>query len=347
MPGMNNTTPLVSVIVPMYNVEEFLSKCVDSLLVQTLGEIEVVLVDDGSPDRCGDIAERYAEKDSRVRVLHRPNGGLGPARNSGMKVARGEYVGFVDSDDWVDRDMYERLYQTAEEAHADIALSQLRVVRNGDDAGRKDHPFAGRVLSGSEEIFELRRSFYGAGAERVVEDPVPVSVCPNIYRRTLLTSNDLKFTDVRSEDKIFNTRAFRAAKCVAVMHGAPYCYRKDGQPSITKAFKEKSIDEFFDLFDALEKLALEEPDEFRGECIMRANRCVSDYSRGLVMMIEASSLSDQDKSRLVKTVLNKPLLQCACKGYPFWKLPAKQSVFWCAERLRLTGLARLLARMRG
>ena len=86
---MNNTTPLVSVIVPMYNVEEFLSKCVDSLLVQTLGEIEVVLVDDGSPDRCGDIAERYAEKDSRVRVLHRPNGGLGPARNSGMKVARG------------------------------------------------------------------------------------------------------------------------------------------------------------------------------------------------------------------------------------------------------------------
>ena len=101
--------PAVSVIVPMYNTERFLRCCVDSLLKQTINNIEILLVDAGSPDACGEIAEQYARLDERVKVVHRENGGLGPARNSGLAIATGEYVGFVDSDDWVEEDMYERL----------------------------------------------------------------------------------------------------------------------------------------------------------------------------------------------------------------------------------------------
>lgn len=340
-------SPLVSVIVPMYNVEAFLPKCVDSLCNQTLRDIEIILVDDESPDQCGDMAERYAEEDSRIVVVHRVNGGLGLARNSGMEMARGEYIGFVDSDDWVDADMYACLCKTAVQTDADIVFSQLRRVENGVDKGVEDNPFAGRVLNGSEEIFELRRSFYGAAPERVVEDPVSVSVCPNVYRRSLLVTNSIRFASVRSEDKIFNTKACRAAQRVAVIGGAPYCYRKDGQTSITKTFKEESIDDFIELFDALERLVSEEPDELRSECAMRVHRCISDYSRVLVMMIEASNLDSREKSRLVKCVLHQPLLEHACKGYPFWKLPIKQSVFWSTERFRFVRLARLLARMRG
>lgn len=106
--------PLISVIVPVYKVEAFLPRCVDSLLRQTYPNLEIILVDDGSPDRCGEICDSYAEKDGRVKVIHKRNGGLSSARNAGIDIARGEYLGFVDSDDWVDADGYERLYSLAE-----------------------------------------------------------------------------------------------------------------------------------------------------------------------------------------------------------------------------------------
>ena len=105
--------PKVSIVVPMYGVEPFLNKCVDSLLAQSLHDIEIILVDDGSPDRCGEIAEEYAIKDNRVKVIHQKNSGLGPARNTGMAAATGEYIGFVDSVDWANNCMFERLYNAA------------------------------------------------------------------------------------------------------------------------------------------------------------------------------------------------------------------------------------------
>ena len=91
--------PIISIIVPIYNVEEYLPKCIDSILNQTYKELEVILVDDGSPDSCGKICDRYAKKDERVKVIHQKNGGLSAARNSGLDCANGEYIGFVDSDD--------------------------------------------------------------------------------------------------------------------------------------------------------------------------------------------------------------------------------------------------------
>ncbi|MDT6814838.1 glycosyltransferase, partial [Enterococcus faecium] len=94
----------ISIIVPVYKVEKYLRKCVDSILAQTFTDFEVILVDDGSPDNSGKICDEYAEKDNRVRVIHKENGGLSSARNAGIDVARGKYLGFVDSDDYIDED---------------------------------------------------------------------------------------------------------------------------------------------------------------------------------------------------------------------------------------------------
>ena len=102
--------PLVSVIVPVYRVEEYLHPCVDSILHQTYTNLEVILVEDGSPDDCGAICDAYAAKDSRVKVIHKPNGGQADARNVGMAAMSGEYVTFVDSDDWLAVDLYERVH---------------------------------------------------------------------------------------------------------------------------------------------------------------------------------------------------------------------------------------------
>lgn len=113
--------PLISIIVPVYKVEQYLSKCVDSILNQTYENLEVILVDDGSPDNCGNICDEFASKDDRVRVIHKKNGGLSSARNAGIDVARGEYFGFVDSDDWIEPEMYEMLLSAARKYDAKVA----------------------------------------------------------------------------------------------------------------------------------------------------------------------------------------------------------------------------------
>lgn len=111
---------MVSIIVPIYNVEQYLEKCIDSIINQTLKDIEIILVDDGSPDNCGQICDEYAKKDNRIKVIHKENGGLSSARNAGLKIATGEYIGFIDSDDYIELNMYEELYNIAKENNIDI-----------------------------------------------------------------------------------------------------------------------------------------------------------------------------------------------------------------------------------
>lgn len=116
--------PLISVIVPIYNVEQYINRCIDSILVQSYENLEVILVDDGSPDSCGKICDEYAVKDRRVKVLHQKNGGLSAARNAGLKVASGDYFAFVDSDDCIHKEMYERLYNDIIRFNVKLAFCQ-------------------------------------------------------------------------------------------------------------------------------------------------------------------------------------------------------------------------------
>lgn len=112
----------VSVIVPIYKVEHVLKRCIDSIIAQTYQDIEIILVDDGSPDKCGSICDDYARKDNRIRVVHKENGGLSDARNAGLEIATGEWISFIDSDDWIEPDMYETLLENAEVYEAQISV---------------------------------------------------------------------------------------------------------------------------------------------------------------------------------------------------------------------------------
>lgn len=114
--------PLISIIVPIYKVERYIHRCIESLIHQDFTNIEIILVDDGSPDKCGIICDEYKEKDSRIKVIHQSNGGLSAARNSGINIARGEYLMFVDSDDWVDSDFCSYAYQKAKDTNSDIVV---------------------------------------------------------------------------------------------------------------------------------------------------------------------------------------------------------------------------------
>lgn len=339
--------PKVSVVVPMYNVEKYLSTCIDSICGQTLDDIEIILVDDGSPDDCGRIAEAYAARDDRIKVVHQANSGLGPARNTGIENATGEYVGFVDSDDWIEPSMCQSLYETAAATGADAAYTGLKTVAHGNVTSVVEHPFSGKTLCGEEEIFTLRRAFYGAAPAKVKEDPTPVSVWLAIYKRPFLEEHDLRFINVRSEDKFFNTRVCRKAQIVACISGTPYCYRKDDQVSITKTFSPDTIESFFTMYRLLEDMAGEEPAKFRDECMLRARRCIIDYSRVLIRMIEDSGASEDEKREYVRDVCSRPALKKACEDYPFLKLPVMQAIFGMCMKYGHAGACRLLMRLKG
>jgi glycosyltransferase involved in cell wall biosynthesis len=145
---------LISVIIPVYKVEDYIRRCVDSVLKQTYGNLEIILVDDGSPDRCGEICDEYAAKDNRVVSIHKKNGGLSDARNAGMDVCKGEYITFLDSDDWVASDYIERLYRLLKDTAAGISACSF--IKTSDEDTEPDSSTEEvRVFSNTEALDKM------------------------------------------------------------------------------------------------------------------------------------------------------------------------------------------------
>ena len=136
---LSHKRPKVSIVVPIYNVERYLKTCVDSILGQTLRDIEIILVDDGSPDGCGKIIDEYARKDSRVIAVHQENSGYSKAVNRGIDMARGEYIGIIESDDFIDDDMYESLYNNAKRYKTDVTKGLFYIFRSVPKAGERQN----------------------------------------------------------------------------------------------------------------------------------------------------------------------------------------------------------------
>ena len=182
--------PLISVIVPVYKAEDYLEKCVQSICRQTYGNLEIILVDDGSPDRCGEMCDAFAKEDSRIRVFHKENGGQSSARNLGLDNMTGEYVGFVDSDDWIDPDMYSRLYELIEKHHAQIACCGVYKDFPNGSVTYFNHLYPGdnqvRIFQTHQALREMLQNF------RVTYSP-----CDKLYHRDIW--NGLRMT----EGKIF------------------------------------------------------------------------------------------------------------------------------------------------
>ena len=187
-----NRVPKVSIIVPVYKVEKYLRKCIDSIINQTLKDIEIILVDDGSPDKCGKICDEYAAKDTRIKVIHKENGGLSSARNAGMEVAEGEYIGFVDSDDWIESDMYMTLWQKAKDINADLVNCDY--FRNND---RIKTNIQKNIVYDKKCIDELLTT---SNSNKVLW-----FVWRNIYRRELINDYNIHFMEGNViEDSPFN-----------------------------------------------------------------------------------------------------------------------------------------------
>lgn len=191
--------PLVSVIVPIYNVEKYLNKCIDSILNQTLKNIEIILVNDGSTDKCGEIIDEYAQNDKRVRVIHKENGGQSSARNMGLDIAKGRYIGFIDSDDSIHLDMYENLYNAIVSSNADICVCGRESYSEESDSYYK--------IELIDELIDLNQYSLGYYVSKKLFYRHTVSGCNKIYRKDIIDKNNIRFKDVNyvgSEDTLFN-----------------------------------------------------------------------------------------------------------------------------------------------
>lgn len=210
----------VSVIVPVYNTEEYLEKCLQSLVNQTLKGIEIICVNDGSTDNSSKILKQYANNYPQLRILEQQNLKQGAARNRGVKEAQGEYIGYVDSDDWVDMDYFEKLYLTAKKYDSDIALATNIRIGNGKTKKRLDIT--------KEAIYSSLQNKFDACKQSKNECPTN-----KIYRREFLEKNNITWPEgVYCEDKIYTLKAVYYANSVVTVPGVNYYYYRRNNSTV-------------------------------------------------------------------------------------------------------------------
>lgn len=226
---------MISIIVPVYKVEKYLSRCVESILSQTYADLEVILVDDGSPDRSGEICDGFAKMDSRIRVIHKANGGIGDARNAGLVVAQGEFIGFVDSDDYIDSDMYEYLHRCITAERADVAVCGMY------------HCYAGKEIRRSSSICYEVTDRVGAIRSVMQSRATSASVVNKLFRREMF--DGLKFrTGVTAEDAFLIVDLLSRAERVVISGEQKYYYFHRSDSITTKPLNDRC----FDTVDAYE-----------------------------------------------------------------------------------------------
>lgn len=237
--------PKVSIVVPVYKVEKYLSECINSLLSQSLNEIEIILVDDGSPDDCPRICDDFARKDSRIKVIHKNNQGLGLARSTGYEVVRGKYIAFLDSDDYVSKDMYKTLYERAEEAKLDACFCD---ILNFTD-GRDPYPYP---RESTELFFKDKQSIMTFSLNMLCpllsqEENIlyPHTQWNYIVRKDKLEESQVEFVSERefvSEDIIFNLCWLPYANRIEWIEKFLIYHRLDNASSLTNNLKYQKVE---------------------------------------------------------------------------------------------------------
>lgn len=221
---------LISVIVPVYKVENELDRCVQSILGQTYKNLEIILVDDGSPDKCPEMCDRYAEKDRRIKVIHKENGGLSDARNAGLDIANGEYLAFIDSDDWVEENFIEHLAANLKSTKSDIAICGFMMV---NEEGKKRHYTAAKEI----EVFEHDAAMH----ELFAQQKFGCMICLKLYRRDLF--KDVRFPKGKLyEDIAVSIPLFERSERCVLSNAELYYYFQRNSSIVNSKFNENKLD---------------------------------------------------------------------------------------------------------
>ena len=235
--------PFFTIIVPIYNVEKYLVQCVESLLMQEYDDYEIILVDDGSPDKCPIICDEYASKDSRIRVIHKPNGGLSDARNVGLKVAQGRYITFIDSDDfWNNRNVLEGIRKVIDDNNnPDIVVSDF--IKYYEHGNKFLYPsvISNPEYNGKDKIEVLKYLYFCQG-------DMKMSACQKFVKRELLIDASFE-KGLIAEDIDWSLKIYPQAESICVYPKPYYCYRQQRKGSITNTASQRSFDSLIYILD--------------------------------------------------------------------------------------------------
>lgn len=318
----------VSVIIPIYNVEQYLRRCVDSVIKQTYQNLEIILVDDGSPDHCASICDEYHNKDKRIRVIHKKNGGLASARNAGLNIADGDYIFFLDSDDWLDPESLGELVSIAEQN--DVDFVRFRPMY----AGWPGHRDGDLCDFGTEAV--LREGLYNRQQIKSIIYPrliateqltmgVIVAAWRSLYRRSFLTRNGLLFDETirYSEDSLFSAVLLTKTNSFYYLDGARYYHYFYNPDSITRSFRADRWDSCKRLIAGFEREFLSfDKYDFHDQLWLQKLYCV------MVGINEVKWITDrEEKKKYISQITNDPVARSALKHISLvkgnWKIKAK------------------------
>lgn len=329
---------LVSIIVPVYNVEQYLRECIQSLVNQTYSNIEIILVDDGSQDTSGKICDELKKEDWRIKVIHKENAGLGYARNSGLDIAQGEYVTFIDSDDVADDTLVESLMQGIHANKADTCIGGFkRITEDGKIA--YEEKYEKRTYVGSEVYQGLFARMLGSDVDK--HDAIRMSVWNVLYSMKIIKDNDIRFPSERvliSEDIIWDSQYYKYSSSAAIIESTAYKYRIT-PGSLTQKYKPNKFKMICKLYDILcEKVESNPNMKMRlqrqffvnlRDCIHQEKQSVSKCKRK-VYIHRVNEILNDDK---VRQVVNE---------YPISKIQFKPRMFILLVKYKLSWIIVML-----
>ena len=337
-------TPKISIIVPCYNVEQYFARCMESLTSQTLKEIEIILIDDGSPDKVPELCDEWRLKDQRIKVVHKKNEGLGLARNSGLYIASGKYVAFVDSDDYVDVNMYQILLETAERNNSDAVFCGFKKgIQEGkfEDVRECDSykEFCG------EDVKQLIPDFIAAPPYSKQEYIYEMSVWHSIYRRSIIVENTINFVSERefsSEDIPFQLDFLEKAQKISFIPNILYFYCWNGN-SITKKVSEEKFYKIVALYKLISSKTVQYDEKG-----LRAKRLFIGYIRAYVRTLTKTDLEYKEKIRIINVMFKHSVWSEVASIYRIDYLPLGQKflsklllernsfgTYWCAKIMEI------------
>ena len=296
----------LSVIVPVYNTEKYLRQCVDSILGQTFPDFELILVNDGSEDASGDICDQYAEQYAHITVIHKPNGGIISARRAGVAVAKGQYVAFVDSDDWIEPDMYAQMLDCAREHGADVVLCDIRFETSDGVVLQENAVPTGRYCT--QELQQLYATMlFHYGLERPGLNP---SLCNKIIRRDILERVifNVDGSIAYGEDVLCSYPSLLDAECIYVLHQPLYHYRQNFS-SITNVYVPQQMSNFLILADELEKQFQRRGVDMERQLNGYIARCSLEHIRNELLLHK--TVSHKERRSAVKNYLSEPAVHKA------------------------------------
>lgn len=333
--------PKVSVIVPIYNVEQYIHRCLNSIINQTMKEIEIILIDDKSTDNSPQICDEYALKDRRIKVIHKSkNEGLGMTRNAGIEIATGKYITFCDSDDWIDQKFYEIMYHQAENENLDAVYSEFNTTYYPSfNVILKDET----VYKSKKDIEELMLDIIGAEPEYKSNVKMQVSVCKVIYKAELIKKYNIKFHSEReliAEDEIFNLDFLSKAQKVKYIPIQLYYYCLNSK-SLTHKYRKdlwEKQNSFFSYLNSNYQKKFTNQNEFN----IRISRSILFSIRGVIEQeFIQKSTNKNIKNQLQKIFNNKNIAQIL-KHYPFNRMPFKHYISYNLIKYKKIQLLKLL-----